>query len=303
MPKSDKAKEKIVRQWLRETAFARDSHKYRRGHALLIAGSDNYSGAAVLCGNAAMRSGVGLTTLFVPKSIKSEVASRSFPEVIVRALAQNSDRGSKRDAFTHIKEAYISADAIAVGCGLSTSDHEIEKLVNDVVDNRRVPVILDASALSFYSPPKAIPRCETGRPELILTPHEGEFRKLLGLGVRDIIENREDAVRNFAQTNNVVLVLKGNRVLIGEPNGRVVVNPTGNTGLGKAGNGDTLTGIIAGFVAQAVQIEIDIFETVVAAVYIAGLAGDVAEKKYGKRAMMASDVRECLAHVFTKLSG
>ena len=78
----------------------------------------------------------------------------------------------------------------------------------------------------------------------------------------------------------------------------MVVNPTGNSGLGKAGNGDTLAGILAGFVAQAIKFEIDIFETVAVAVYIAGVAGDIAEKKYGKRVMMASDVRECLSEAF-----
>ena len=92
------------------------------------------------------------------------------------------------------------------------------------------------------------------------------------------------------------------RVLIGEPGGKVVVNPTGNAGLGKAGNGDTLTGILAGFVAQANSMKIDIFETVVAAVYIAGMAGDIAEKKFGKRVMTASDVRECLADAFAQFS-
>jgi NAD(P)H-hydrate epimerase len=109
-------------------------------------------------------------------------------------------------------------------------------------------------------------------------------------------------VRDFATRHNVILVLKGERAVIGAPDGRVVVNPTGNSGLGKAGNGDTLTGIIAGFVAQAVQMNIDMFETVVAAVYIAGMAGDVAEKKYGKRVMTASDVRDCLVEVFEELS-
>ena len=96
----------------------------------------------------------------------------------------------------------------------------------------------------------------------------------------------------------MILVLKGERVLIGAPDGRVVVNPTGNSGLGKAGNGDTLAGILAGFTAQATKMNIDIFETVIAAVYVAGMAGDVAERRYGKRVMTASDVRECLTEVF-----
>ena len=84
-------------------------------------------------------------------------------------------------------------------------------------------------------------------PPLILTPHEGEFMRLLGTEDKDTIKDRASAVREFSQSNNVILVLKGERVLIGHPDGRVVVNPTGNSGLGKAGNGDTLTGVLAGF--------------------------------------------------------
>jgi NAD(P)H-hydrate repair Nnr-like enzyme with NAD(P)H-hydrate dehydratase domain len=88
--------------------------------------------------------------------------------------------------------------------------------------------------------------------------------------------------------------------LIGHPHGRVVVNPTGNSGLGKAGNGDTLLGILAGFVAQAAVMKIDIFETVVAAIYVAGLAGDIAAEKFGKRVMTASDTRDCITEAFQK---
>ena len=112
---------------------------------------------------------------------------------------------------------------------------------------------------------------------------------------------RRSRARFCAKTYNVILVLKGERNLIAAPDGRVVINPTGNSGLGKAGNGDTLAGIIAGFVAQAAQMKVDIFETVVAAVYIAGLAGDIAAEKFGKRAMLASDVRECLTEAFRQL--
>ncbi len=120
----------------------------------------------------------------------------------------------------------------------------------------------------------------------------------MGTEDKNVIKDRVAAVRDFATKHNVILVLKGERVLIGSPDGRVVVNPTGNSGLGKAGNGDTLAGILAGFTAQAAKMNIDIFETVVAAVYIAGTAGDVAERRYGKRVMTASDVRECLTEVF-----
>ena len=103
--------------------------------------------------------------------------------------------------------------------------------------------------------------------------------------------------------HHVIVVLKGERPLLAEPSGCVVVNPTGNSGLGKAGNGDTLTGLIVGFVAQAAQMKIGIFETVVAAIYLAGLAGDLAEEKYGKRVMTASDVRDCFHDALTAVTG
>jgi NAD(P)H-hydrate epimerase len=115
---------------------------------------------------------------------------------------------------------------------------------------------------------------------------------------KDALADRVGVVRSFATNHNVILVLKGERVLIAHPSGKVVINPTGNSGLGKAGNGDTLAGILAGFVAQASRANADIFDTVVAAVYIAGLAGDIAERKFGKRVMTASDTADALAECF-----
>jgi len=161
-----------------------------------------------------------------------------------------------------------------------------------------MPMGIDADGLTALSPFNM-----QGSDELpvILTPHVGEFMRLLGTDDKDVVKDRVAAVRDFATKHHVILVLKGERVLVGEPGGKVVVNPTGNSGLGKAGNGDTLSGILIGFIAQAVQMKIDIFETVVAACYVSGMAGDVAEKKYGKRVMTASDVRECLVEVFKEL--
>lgn len=291
--------------FLAETEFTPGSYKNKRGHALVIAGSETYSGAAVLAGNSAIRSGVGLVTLACPAEAKTEIASRLLPEVILATI------GSKE-----FDELFGKANAIAVGPGLSATDLEIESLVRKVVEERTTPVIVDAGALWFFNPPTGIPddADKNVRVPLILTPHEGEFMRLLGTDDKESIKDRVAAVREFATSNNVILVLKGERVLIGHPDGRVVVNPTGNSGLGKAGNGDTLTGVLAGFIAQSVAIPRDYafytpdigqdakleeaFEGVVAAVYVAGLAGDIAEAKYGKRVMIASNVRECLADAF-----
>ncbi len=285
-------------EWLRASQFSSDSYKSKRGHALLIAGSETYSGAAVLAANAAARSGVGLVTVGTPRSSKNSVASRVLPEVMVRGLSETPGGAVSDSAIGEVEELLSKADAVAIGCGLGSAESETREFVRYFVANRTVPTILDADALNLTAPMQEPPK--GGTPNLILTPHEGEFMRLLGTDDKAAIKDRVSAVREFAQKHNVILVLKGERVLIGEPGGKVVVNPTGNSGLGKAGNGDTLAGILAGFVAQAAAMNIDIFETVVAAVYVAGMAGDIAEKKFGKRVMTASDVRECLTDAFAE---
>ncbi len=283
--------------WLYAAGFSHNSYKNKRGHALLIAGSEDYSGAAVLAGNAAIRSGVGLVTVVTPASSKDSVAARILPEVMVRGVAETDGGAVAEGAFGEIADLFDKADAVAVGCGLSQND-STKTFVEKLIAKRTQPTIVDADALNLLSPFAGGAAKGESDATLILTPHEGEFMRLLGTDDKDVIKDRVAAVRDFAQKHNVILVLKGERVLTGEPGGKVVVNPTGNSGLGKAGNGDTLTGLLAGFCAQAAAMEIDIFETVVAAVYIAGLAGDIAEKKYGKRVMTASDVRECLTEAF-----
>ncbi|HMQ02430.1 MAG TPA: NAD(P)H-hydrate dehydratase [Pyrinomonadaceae bacterium] len=285
--------------WLKKSEFSSDSYKNKRGHCLLVAGSEDYSGAAVLAANAAVRSGVGLVTAATPHGVKDPVASRVLPEVMVRGVAETVGKAISEDAFDEIQDLLDKADAVAVGCGLSQSE-STKRFIEKLIENRRQPVVVDADALNLISPLASFASISESGPPLILTPHEGEFLRLLGTNEKDAIKDRAAAVREFAEKHNVILVLKDERALIAEPGGKVVVNPTGNSGLGKAGNGDTLAGIVAGFAAQAAKMNIDIFETVVAAVYISGMAGDIAEAKYGKRVMTASDVRECLTEAFAE---
>ena len=264
----------------------------------MIAGSRDYTGAAVLCGNSAIRSGVGLVTLAVPESSRESVVARVTPEVMVRGIAETPDGSAAVAAFNEVNAFLKNVDVIAIGSGLSSKEDETREFIRRIVEERKTPVLIDADGLTALSPFNMEGSAEL---PLILTPHEGEFMRLLGTDDKSVIKDRVAAVRDFAVKHKVILVLKGERALIGEPGGKVVVNPTGNSGLGKAGNGDTLTGLIAGFAGQAVQMKIDMFETVVAAVYVAGMGGDIAEKKYGKRVMTASDVRDCLTEVFDSL--
>ena len=290
-----------AKNWLEKTRFTSDSYKNKRGHALLIAGSNNYAGAAVLSGNSAIVSGVGLVTIATPESSQTAIASRILPEVMTRGVAETEHGAVAEDAFEEINEFIEkSIDAVAIGSGLSSSEESTRRLVRKIVEERKTPLVIDADGLNSLAPFDLEGNDEL---PLILTPHEGEFLKLLGTKDKEILNDRVKIVRDFAEKHKVILVLKGERVLTAAPDGRVVINPTGNSGLGKAGNGDTLTGIITGFIAQAVQRRVDIFETVCAAVYISSLAGDIAAEKFGKRVMLASDVRDCLGEAFRKVEG
>jgi len=283
---------------LDRTVFSDGSYKSKRGNVFIVAGSKKYSGAAVLAGGGAMQSGAGLVTVATPESTRSAVSERVLAEVMVEGVEETESGAINVNALVRIEELAKKADVIGIGSGLGSEEKSTRDLVRKVVENRQTPMVIDADGLNALSPFDLDGSDEL---PLILTPHEGEFLGLLGTDDKVVIKDRVQAVREFAQKHRVILVLKGERTLIAEPSGKVVINPTGNSGLGKAGNGDNLMGIITGFVAQAVQAEVDIFETVVAAVYIAGLAGDIAEKKFGKRTMLASDVRDCLVEAFAEV--
>ncbi len=289
------AERKDAQKWLNQTKYSSDSYKNKRGHALLIVGSKEYPGAAVLAGNAAMLSGVGLTTVATSESAQQAIAAKVLEEVITRSLPETNSGAISEKAFETVEKLIEKIDAVGIGCGLSSTEKTTKDFVREVITKRKTPVVIDADALNALSPFNVQGSDEL---PLILTPHEGEFLRLLGAKDKGALKDRVKAVRDFAGKHNVILVLKGERVLIGAPDGTVVINPTGNSGLGKAGNGDTLTGIITGFVAQAAQMKIDVFETVVAAVYLSSLAGDIAAEKFGRRSMLASDVRECLGEAF-----
>jgi len=300
--------ENDVRQWLINTRYTPDSFKNTHGHALVIAGSRGYTGAAVLCGNAAMRSGAGLVTIATPASAQSSVAASAMPEVMTTALAE-TDRGAVSDAaIDHVMQLASKATVIAIGPGLSAEDERTRRFVFSLVERRPVPVVIDADALNClatYSG-NGWPAELQGSQEnpLILTPHAGEMLRLLGTRDKSGLDDRVAVARDFATKHRLILVLKGTRSLIASPDGRVFINPTGNAGLGTAGAGDTLTGIIAGFIAQAgatLKKNSDPLAATIAALYIGGLAGDFAARELGMRTMVASDIREHISDAVRSL--
>jgi NAD(P)H-hydrate epimerase len=292
------AEKEDAQDWLKQTEFTSSSYKNARGRALIVAGSKKMAGAAVLAANAAMTSGLGLVRVAAPESAREAVASRTAPETLIAGVEETQDGAISHDALETVLELTGKADVVAVGSGLSSDEETTRQFVREFVERRKFPVLLDADGLNALSP---FDLQGSDEYPLVLTPHIGEMRRLIGADEKTDLSDRVKLVRDFARKHHVILVLKGERNLIGAPDGRVVVSPTGNSGLGKAGSGDTLAGIIIGFMAQAVGMKIEIFETVVAALYIAGLAGDIAAEKFGKRTMTATDVRASLAEAFFQL--
>ncbi|MEK6335276.1 MAG: NAD(P)H-hydrate dehydratase [Acidobacteriota bacterium] len=295
--------EKDAQRWLMKTRYTPDSYKNTHGHALIIAGSRGFTGAAALCGNAAMRAGAGLVTVATPASSQSLVAVQVMPEIMTTQLAE-TDRGSVSvDAIDNVSQLAERAEVIAVGPGLSSLDKDTRSFVKALVEKRRTPLVIDADGLNCLAPWPAELKGSTEYP-IILTPHAGEMRRLVGGDDNVSLDDRVAAAREFAVAHEVILLLKGSRALIASPDGRVFVNSSGNAGVGTAGAGDTLTGIIAGFIAQAYgsqKASSDALESVIAALFISGRAADIAASKLGMRTMVASDIREHLSAAICSL--
>jgi NAD(P)H-hydrate epimerase len=292
-----------ARAWLVSTRYTPEAYKNTHGHVLIVAGSRDYSGAAALCGNAAMRSGAGLVTVATAASAQTVIARHLIPEVMTTALAE-TDRGVVSDAsLDHFLQLSTKATVVAIGPGLTSDDERTRQFVRAVVKQRTQPVVIDADGLNSLSPwPEEL--AGSDRFPLILTPHAGEMLRLMGTDDKSALADRAGAAREFAVKHKLILVLKGSRSLVAAPDGRVIINPTGNAGLGTAGAGDTLTGLIAGFVSQAfgtLKEKANALEATMAALYVGGLAGDFAARKIGMRTMVASDIREHFSEAIQSL--
>jgi NAD(P)H-hydrate epimerase len=289
--------ESDARAWLEATRYTPDSYKNTHGHAFVVAGSRGMTGAAVLCADAAMAAGAGLVTLALPESALQAIAPRLSPEVMTAPLQETEAGSVSAEGYPRFDRLSERATVLAVGCGLTREDESTRRFVREAFERRRTPLVIDADGINALSPWPAELKGTREAP-VVLTPHEGEMLRLLGAAEASALDERARVVAEFATAQSLFVVLKGTRTLVAAPDGRVFVNPTGNAGLGTAGSGDTLTGVITGFLAQefgARGRDHDALAAVLAAVYVAGLAGDLAARGLGMRTMVASDVRRFLS--------
>lgn len=260
-------------------------HKGHFGHALIIAGSYGKMGAAILASKACLMAGAGLLTVHVPVT-GYEIMQTAVPEAMVCI-----DESETRFCKTEEQGNYTT---IGIGPGLGTRK-SIANLLDSLLKNAEKPIVLDADALNIMAENQEM--LNNLPPNSILTPHPGEFRRLVGAW--DSYYKRLQMQIGFAKKYKVFLILKGANTSIATPNGKCYFNSSGNPGMATAGSGDVLTGIITSLLAQGYTPE----NASILGVYLHGLSGDLAEGALGQQAMIAGDIIGNLGLAYKELQG
>jgi len=275
---------------------ASDANKGSYGHVLVIGGSLGKAGAAAMAGMAALRAGAGLSTTAVPKSMLPTV-SAFHPELMTEPLEETESGTISLRALEYGRLDSVAERKTVLAVGPGISRHaETAEFVRTVVGKYRVPMAVDADGLNAFEGHAEGLHGE-GR-ELVITPHPGEMARLVESTVAAVQRDRMNIGRDFAREHSLIVVLKGHRTLIARPDGEVWVNTTGNPGMATGGTGDILTGMVAGLIAQNPS---DVFTAVLTAVYLHGLAGDVARETMGEHSLVATDLISSLPQAFQRV--
>jgi hydroxyethylthiazole kinase-like uncharacterized protein yjeF len=284
----------LTRASMRELVTPRtpDGHKGDYGRVLIVAGSPGKTGAAHLAAVGALRSGAGLVTVATPKSCQA-IVSTMGPEYMTEALDDSAD-GLDPEGVDRVLE--IARDVLAIGPGLGQAASTRE-FIRQLVDRATMPLVVDADGLNaFAGDPDRLAGRE-GR-DVIITPHPGEMARLVGMSTDEVQSSRLEIARNFAVAHHVFVILKGHRTLVATPDAKVFINPTGNPGMATGGTGDVLTGMVAAWLAQLLDAE----AACKLAVYLHGMAGDLAEADEGEVAMTSADVAGHLGDAMLELT-
>ncbi len=270
-----------------------DSNKGAFGHALIVGGSLGKSGAAAMAGMAVLRAGAGLSTVAVPRSVLPSVAGFAA-ELMTEPLPETNAGGIATAALDVFEQLASAMTVVALGPGIGRRPATFD-FVREAVRRVKCPMVIDADGLNAFQGKTAL--LDGRQRPLVLTPHPGEMSRLTGLSIKAIQSDRLNVARTFAQEHHLVLVLKGNASIIALPDGQAWVNPTGNPGMATGGTGDILTGMVAGVIAQMPD---DVARATVAAVYLHGLAGDVAAETMGEHSLTATDLLNALPEAFRR---
>lgn len=274
-----------------------DSYKYSFGKVLIIAGSREMTGAAMLTAKSALRSGAGLVKLVVPESLAS-IFQTALPEVMTIGVIETPEGSIAWDALEKLQGMVEWCNVLAIGPGLSQHEQTI-KLVQEICRKLDKPAVIDADGI--YALAGEFELVADIPADVIFTPHAGEFAMLSGVEKEKLVQDRITSVRTHARRLHKTILLKGSPTIIASATGPALINVTGNPGMATAGSGDVLTGIIAGLMAQGLDSE----KAGYAGAFLHGLAGDLAKIDKTEEGVIAGDLIDYLpaALKLTKTSG
>lgn len=259
-----------------------DLHKGTAGRVLIIAGSKDMPGAAVMTALSCFRTGAGLVYAAVPENVRRYFSKRLMEGVLVPL--PESERGHFTPAaLSAILSSARGKKVMALGPGIGL-DPDTGEMVRSLIRKSRIPVVLDADGINHIAEDLEV--LKKAGAQVILTPHPGEMGRLSGASSHEVKTRRVDLAREFACKFKVILVLKGARTVVADPEGRVFINTTGNPGMATAGTGDVLTGMIAGLSAQGMKP----LQAALAGVYLHGCCGDLAARRRGARGLLSRDL-------------
>lgn len=266
---------------------AAEAHKGSYGHVLLVAGSVGKSGAAVLCGQAALRGGAGLVTVATPQpalatvaAAQAEYMTEALPATVSGTIASEAVRLGGFATLLH------GMTVLGIGPGLGTHP-ETQGFVRSVVTHADLPIVVDADGLNAFAG-QAESLAIRKSPHLVLTPHPGEMARLCGLTTPQVQADRIKYAVEFAGKWNAVVLLKGFHTVIAAQNGDVFVNTTGSAGLAKGGSGDVLTGLLSALIAQFGAS--DLYRVVALGTYLHGRAAEIVGAASDDSGILAGEV-------------
>jgi len=274
----------------------RAANKGNFGHVLVLGGSTGKAGAAAMAGMSVLRAGAGLSTVATAKSVLATVGG-FHPELMTEPLEETEAGSISRASLEQGRlDALVKGKTVlAVGPGMSRHP-DTAAFVRGVVKKYKMQVVLDADGLNAFEDRAAELKNKAG--SLVITPHPGEMARLTGLTIAAVQRDRLNVARSFAREHQLIVVLKGHRTLVAQPDGTVWVNTTGNPGMATGGTGDILTGMVSGLIAQNPD---RVVEAVIAAVHLHGLAGDVACETMGEHSLVATDLLSALPEAFRRV--
>jgi NAD(P)H-hydrate epimerase len=271
------------------------ANKGNFGHVLVVGGSLGKAGAAAMAGMSALRAGAGLSSIATPKSVLATVAG-FHPEYMTEPLEETDTGSVSLRALEYGRMDHIvhGKTVLAIGPGISRHS-ETAEFVRTIVARYAIPTVLDADGLNAFEGQDALLN-GSSRP-LVLTPHPGEMARLAQTTTAIVQADRVGVARAFARDHHAVVILKGFRTLIALPDEEIWVNPTGNPGMATGGTGDILTGLVSGLIAQHPH---RIAEAAIAAVFLHGMAGDIARETTGESSLVATDLVKTLPEAFRR---